>query len=261
MATFVNGDLYEKLDGKLYEIKRQIRQKEGYPFDPERLALSLQAIIEGRFEAVNVHQVPSAKHYTLFSDDEAVAWIMKRAQKLEKEAQQFVSGVRSKARAKGVAYEVKIFAEVQPGCTFKGDIPLMGPTWENFKYLQDWDFPDPQTERCLVWWIPIPLASSTNKNASEQAALIVKIKTPAWCSVSFGSVNHVAGMALAHFNATGKDPFNGLWVCTDTCSPDGLRLKLCWNRGRLNCYGWAWDEDRSSDLAVFVVGVVKALGH
>ena len=58
MATIVKGDLYERLEGKLYEIKRQIRQKEGYGFDPERLDLALQAITEGRFEAVGV-QFPS----------------------------------------------------------------------------------------------------------------------------------------------------------------------------------------------------------
>ncbi|OGL68956.1 hypothetical protein A3B21_04425 [Candidatus Uhrbacteria bacterium RIFCSPLOWO2_01_FULL_47_24] len=53
MATIiVKGDLYDRLDGKLHEIKRQMRQKEGYGFDSERLDLALQAVIEGRFEAV-----------------------------------------------------------------------------------------------------------------------------------------------------------------------------------------------------------------
>lgn len=58
MATIVKGDLYYKLDGKLDEIKRQMRQKEGYGFNPERLDLALQAIVEGRFEAVG-GQFPS----------------------------------------------------------------------------------------------------------------------------------------------------------------------------------------------------------
>lgn len=51
MATIVKGDLYYILDGKLCEIKRQLRQREGYPFDPKRLDDALQAIIEGKFEA------------------------------------------------------------------------------------------------------------------------------------------------------------------------------------------------------------------
>lgn len=58
MATSVKGDWYEKLDGKLIEIKRQMRQFGGYPFDPAQLDCALQAIIEGRFEAVdNVEKI------------------------------------------------------------------------------------------------------------------------------------------------------------------------------------------------------------
>ena len=100
---------------------------------------------------------------------------------------------------------------------------------------------------------------------SEQAAVIASFKTevglPAWYDVSFGSVNHIGGMSLAHFNATGMDPFNSLVVRTDTCCADGGRLGLDWGQGRLCCDGWDWGEARDSDLAVFVVGVVKALGR
>ncbi len=52
MATIVDGELYKKLDGQLEEIKRQLRQKGGFPYDPQLLVLGLQAIIEGRFEAL-----------------------------------------------------------------------------------------------------------------------------------------------------------------------------------------------------------------
>lgn len=50
MATQVTGDLYMGLDGKLIEIKRQIRQPGGYPFDPEKLNKFLQRAVEGRFQ-------------------------------------------------------------------------------------------------------------------------------------------------------------------------------------------------------------------
>ncbi|MCX6719374.1 MAG: hypothetical protein NTZ38_03310 [Candidatus Taylorbacteria bacterium] len=49
MATIVEGDMYYKLDGQLLEIKRQLRQSGGYPFDPSELSHGLQEIIEGRF--------------------------------------------------------------------------------------------------------------------------------------------------------------------------------------------------------------------
>jgi hypothetical protein len=49
MAQRVKGDLYFELDGQLVEIKRQLRQSNGYPFDPKLLRAHLQAGIEGRF--------------------------------------------------------------------------------------------------------------------------------------------------------------------------------------------------------------------
>jgi hypothetical protein len=49
MANNVTGEMYEKIDGQLFEIKRQIRQKSGYPYDLEKLQAALQAIIEGEF--------------------------------------------------------------------------------------------------------------------------------------------------------------------------------------------------------------------
>lgn len=53
MATIVTGELYEKIDGKLVEIKRQLRQKGGYPFDPLKLDRLLQLLVEGKFDALS----------------------------------------------------------------------------------------------------------------------------------------------------------------------------------------------------------------
>jgi hypothetical protein len=44
----VTGEQYYKLDGQLLEIKRQLRQLNGYPFDPEMLKKHLQAAIEAK---------------------------------------------------------------------------------------------------------------------------------------------------------------------------------------------------------------------
>ncbi len=51
MAKKVTGELYESLTGQLFEIGRQLRQKNGYPFNPEILHRHLQKAIEGRFDA------------------------------------------------------------------------------------------------------------------------------------------------------------------------------------------------------------------
>ena len=53
MAQRVAGDLYHDLDGQLHEIKRQLRQLSGYPFDPEDLRRHLKSAIEGKFDAVS----------------------------------------------------------------------------------------------------------------------------------------------------------------------------------------------------------------
>lgn len=45
----VTGDQYREIDRKLEEVKRQLRQPSGYPFDLEELNIHLQAAVEGRF--------------------------------------------------------------------------------------------------------------------------------------------------------------------------------------------------------------------
>lgn len=50
MAEKVSDQLYYELDGQLSEIKRQLRQQEGYPYNPEMLKESLRELIEGRFQ-------------------------------------------------------------------------------------------------------------------------------------------------------------------------------------------------------------------
>ena len=49
----VAGEQYYELDGQLWEIKRQLRQSSGYPFDAEMLKLHLQAAIEGCWAGEN----------------------------------------------------------------------------------------------------------------------------------------------------------------------------------------------------------------
>lgn len=50
MAQRVAGDLYESITGQIFEIGRQLRQPNGYPFDPVLLKKYLQGAIEGCFQ-------------------------------------------------------------------------------------------------------------------------------------------------------------------------------------------------------------------
>jgi hypothetical protein len=56
MAQRVAGELYYDLDGQLSEIKRQLRQPNGYPFDPQKLRRALQDAIDGKFDVTSVVQ-------------------------------------------------------------------------------------------------------------------------------------------------------------------------------------------------------------
>lgn len=208
----------------------------------------------------------AAAFYISFSDDEAVAWLVKLSGKSKSEARQIVAGLRSETRKLGVKDSVNIHAETQPGCLFKRDTPQMGPCWEDFKYLRDWDFPDPPTEHALVSWIPGLLSESTSKTVDEQRELVARVKVavnlPPWYELSFGSVGHLAGMALLHHKATeGQDPWKGLIARTDTCLADGSRLHLRWDGGQLYCVLWNLDEGRRDFVGVSALGVVKALGR
>ena len=61
MAQRVAGEQYESITGQLFEIARQLRQKSGYPHDPETLKLFLQRAVEGRFIEENNTVTSSAK--------------------------------------------------------------------------------------------------------------------------------------------------------------------------------------------------------
>jgi len=54
MAIKVEGEKYYDLDGQLLEIKRQLRQPNGYPYDPEKLRRHLQNAVEGKLEQVTL---------------------------------------------------------------------------------------------------------------------------------------------------------------------------------------------------------------
>lgn len=49
MAIKVTGELYNSITGQLFEIGRQLRQPNGYPFNPVILQRWLQLAIEGEF--------------------------------------------------------------------------------------------------------------------------------------------------------------------------------------------------------------------
>ena len=78
MAQRVKGDLYYDLDGQLSEIKRQIRQPSGYPYDPSKLHKYLQDGIEGRFDRFTRVAKSDPRYTKHKSDWELIAHVSRR---------------------------------------------------------------------------------------------------------------------------------------------------------------------------------------
>ena len=260
MATIVKGDLYEDLDGLLVEIKRQIRQKGGYGFDPELLRKHLQAGIEGRFFAGSNIRPPKLDSFG------GTNFVPVPDSKVPKNHRETTKKYRTIARTWGIADSVAICYRVRAGFTLKQHAPKFGKCYEDFKYLQGWNFEDVPTVDCLIFWIPCVVPDCTSKTGGEQFQLLSKIRTkyelPAHHLTSFGVVAQNAGLILAHKKATGElIPLGCKWIRTATSGADGRRLALAVHgTSGLRCDGWYSDEYRYGDIGVFAQGV-EVLGR
>ena len=81
----VAGEFYESITGELFEIGRQLRQPNGYPFNAATLRAHLQAAIEGRFNGESFLRntgelticIPARKRPTLQQLQAKWPWIKK----------------------------------------------------------------------------------------------------------------------------------------------------------------------------------------
>ena len=81
MAKIVTGEQYYQLDGQLSEIKRQLRQPAGYPYDPVKLSEGLQRLIEGKLEIPVGVVMSNWVIPTMFkTSDTDLDWWLKRAE-------------------------------------------------------------------------------------------------------------------------------------------------------------------------------------
>lgn len=163
--------------------------------------------------------------------------------------------------AKSWDYSGPVAWRVKAGFTLKKHAPLVGPCYERFAYLQDWQFEDEPTTDSIVFWIPRLVPESTSKNVDEQRELLSALRTrlelPEHHLNGFGSVALVAGLILAHFKRVGETvPLDRLWVRTDTRDSGGYRLNLGYFDGcGLYCNGWVFGGRRGDGLGAFALGV------
>jgi len=180
--------------------------------------------------------------------------------------QSVLAKYRTIARAWRIADKVAICYRVRAGFTLKQHAPRFGKCYEDFKYLQGWNFVDEPTVDCLIFWIPCVVPDSTGRTYTEQVQLLSKIRTkhklPAHHLASLGTVAENSGLILAHKRATGKlIPRGSRWIRTATFGADGYRFVLGLHDAfGLNCGSGHSDGRRYGDLGVFAQGV-EVLGH
>lgn len=200
------------------------------------------------------------KYITLLSDDSAVSWIRTHGKRSTSDARLVAEIFRKGTSDRCGAENEAIHGYFQPGCTFKTDIPKMGPCQNDFRDKQGLKFSDPPTTSALVSMIPMPLPKSLNMSMSEQVDFLFDFAyrrgLPDCCKISFGLPVHIAGMAMAHLHATGRDIFRGWQVRTDTCDLDGDRVALHRRNGKIVCGVLNQDDYRLPNTAVFLVGVI-----
>lgn len=239
---------------------------EGLPFSKDTVQERLigqGGVLKARFTALVIALVNG--YFLLLSDDEAHEWLRRRAGKDEPETKRIITGYRRGAQEHELADSEPCHIVVASGATLKGTIPQIGPCWEDFHYLQGWNFPDPPTEECMFSLVPTLLQDSTRKTSDEQRTLLAQVRTRLELSEShltgFGLITHLAGAALAYHKATNRDIFADKIARIETCASGGGRLYLDWNEGRLDCDGWGFDGERYDNVGVLACGVEKALGR
>lgn len=205
-------------------------------------------------------------YFFLLSDEEAHEWLRRNARKKDQEAKRHILGYRRGAQEHEVADTEPCHVQVVSGATLKETIPTVGPCVDDFRYLQDWRFPDPPTTDSMFSLVPKLLRDSIRKNMDEQRELLAQVRQRLELPdngnhlTGFGAVTHLAGAVLT-YKVVGRDIFAGKIVHTETCDSGGYRLGLYWNGGRLGCGYWYFDEGRYDDVGVLACGVEKALGR
>ena len=201
------------------------------------------------------------KYVTLLSDDAAVSWIRTHGKQSTSDARLVAEIFRKGTTDRCGGESEFLHGYVQPGCTFKTDVPKMGPCQNDFRDKQGLKFSDPPTTSALVSMIPMPLLKSLNMSMAEQVEFLFdfayKKGLPDICKISFGSPVHIAAMAMAHLHATGRDILKDWQVRTDTVDLDGDRVVLNRRNGKLICGVLDQDRYRLPNTGVFMVGVIS----
>lgn len=182
--------------------------------------------------------------------------------------------IRWRVLADFLDYAGPIAWRVRAGFTLKKVAPLVGPCFQKFSNIQDWNFTDESTGDLIVFWIPRLLRGSELQSTAEHQSMLAKYRQeyclPPHHLSNFGQANLMAALILAHQRTTHEEVPMGLnWIRTDSIirasSPvlgedKSRRLYLSWKEHSLSCDAWDWAERRSAKIGVFALGVEEMKG-
>jgi hypothetical protein len=123
--------------------------------------------------------------------------------------------------------------KIMPGFMVNKHAQLVGPCYSGVEYTRMWDnLPETPTKSCLVFWMPRLLKDSTVTNIAlmeEWRAVIKQEYTfpPNHCD-SFGSIQLLFALILAHFKRTGERVLSGYqYAVSDSYDECGSRIFAC----------------------------------
>jgi len=238
------ADLYKKLGDELFIALADPANTGKVKDFLQSIAIPLPRLIENQEEAIDLlaHKVKD-QPYT------------------EDDARRLLQAWADIPVIGGPEYKGSVLWQQPPMFTLKQSAPLTGHCWEDYDYLQDWNFEDVPTSNSLCFWKPRLLADSTSKDVKKQMVMLTELrqqhKLPDHHLSSFGIVSQQVALILAHFRRTGERvPFNMDWIRTDALRADGGRLGLGdFDGDGLHCDDYDWDDGRNGHLGVFPLGV------
>ena len=249
MGFILTGDQVRRRDKKLSEFFRQIAQEE-YPYDPEKMIKALQAIVEGRFEAINSTYFPTT------SQKRAREIMGRNYFGVEEAVKHFaVSPTRQQlAVLSEIPFTEATLNECQDTHVLVAVFPLSvleirGRVESKLFYRHDGAWYNSQVFAMAngeVSWHLVrktPVQNSTSKSWSEQQALLTQDEaTPPARVMSY--------MIIGHYLAMGERLFRSLYVrCSDVDS-NGFRVYVGYFGGSGLGVDGGWGVGRRSNLGL-----------
>jgi hypothetical protein len=247
--------------------------------DEEQHAIVEEPELFKQFAAKLVADLAANTYVVALSDSEAVDLLAKNRgynfadyydqlllekylKRLREEARILVAKWRKLASDLG--YTGPVAWQVRAGFTLKQHAPQAGPCYDQFDYLQDWEFKnDEPTADLIVFWVPRLLEGSVSKDVEEQKVLMKDVRAryelPEHHMSSFGSAALIAGLILAHFKRTGeRTPLRTYYVRTDTDHKDRGVVLGGFDSAGIRCDHWRCVEeadDADEEVGFFPLGV------